>query len=98
MFRPLLPASVNGREASAFARCSKWFAGREWTTVKELSGFVGVSEKTLRSRHLPAMIREGRLIRRYPDRRRHRGQAYAVPPSSPLALDPLHQNHNEIKS
>ena len=51
---------------------------REWTTVAELSDFLGVSEKTLRSRHVPEMVKQGRLIRRYPNRRRHRGQAYGV--------------------
>ena len=55
---------------------------REWTTVEELSRFVGVSEKTLRSRHVPEMVKQGRLVRRYPNRPRHRDQAYGVPPSS----------------
>lgn len=52
---------------------------REWTTAEELSGFLGVSEKTVRSRHLPAMVKEGRLVRRYPDQPRRRGQAYGAP-------------------
>ena len=52
---------------------------REWTTVKELSGFLGMSEKTLRSRHLPPMLKAGRLVRRYPNRPRHRGQKYGAP-------------------
>ncbi|MCY4564049.1 MAG: hypothetical protein OXE40_06140 [Gammaproteobacteria bacterium] len=51
---------------------------REWTTVRQLSAYVGVSEKSLRSRHLPAMIREGRLTWRFPNRPRHRGQAYGA--------------------
>ena len=53
-------------------------ASREWTTVEQLSDFLGVSEKTLRSRHLPAMLKEGRLARRYPNRPRHRDQAYCT--------------------
>ena len=51
---------------------------REWTTVREMSAFLGVSEKTIRSRHLPAMIEDGRLVRRFPDRPRHRNQAYGA--------------------
>ena len=50
----------------------------------ELSDFLGVSEKTLRSRHVPEMVKQGRLVRRFPNRRRHRGQAYVVPSSSSL--------------
>ena len=57
---------------------------RPWTTVAELSDFLGVSEKTLRSRHVPEMVKQGRLVRRFPNRRRHRGQAYVVPSSSSL--------------
>ena len=52
---------------------------REWTTVTELTKFLGVSEQTLRSRHVPEMVKQGRLVRRYPNRRRHRGQAYRAP-------------------
>ena len=63
---------------------------RAWTTVRELSAFLGVSEKTLRSRHLPAMIKETRLIRRHPDRPRHRRQAYAVPRPRSQAPERLH--------
>lgn len=51
---------------------------RKSTTVEQLSGFLAVSEKTLRSRHLPAMLKDGRLVRRFPNRRRHRGQAYGA--------------------
>ena len=46
------------------------------------AGFLGVSEKTLRSRHLPAMLKDGRLVRRFPDRPRRRGQAYGAPSKS----------------
>ena len=52
---------------------------REWTSVAELSDFLGVSKKTLRSRHVPEMVKQGRLVRRFPNRPRHRGQAYRVP-------------------
>ncbi len=55
---------------------------REWTTISELSRFLGVSAKTLRGRHLPAMVREGRLILRDPNRGHRRSQAYGAPPAS----------------
>ena len=63
---------------------------REWTTVAELSKFLGVSEKTLRSRHVPEMVKQSRLVRRFPERRRHRGQAYGVPQSSPVGTESPH--------
>ena len=58
---------------------------REWTSVAELSDFLGVSEKTLRSRHVPQMIKQGRLVRRYPNRSRHRGQAYRTLTETPTS-------------
>ena len=52
---------------------------REWTTPAELGDWLGVSQRNLTGRHLGPMTDEGLLERRYPNRKRHRDQAYRTP-------------------
>ena len=55
-------------------------AVREWTTPAELADWLGLSRRNLTGRHLGPMTDQGLLERRYPNRKRHRDQAYRTPP------------------
>ena len=51
-------------------------AVREWTTVGELSEWLGTDASNLRKRHLGPMVKSGRLRLQYPENRSHPEQAY----------------------
>lgn len=52
---------------------------RGWTTGPELAAWMGFGQKSLMRRHVTPMVREGRLVRRFPDRPNHPDQAYTLP-------------------
>lgn len=51
-------------------------AFREWTTVGELAGWLGMDGDNLRKRHLRPLLRSGRLRLRHPENPRHPEQGY----------------------
>ena len=51
-------------------------AYREWTTVGQLSEWLGMDTSNLQRRHLRPMLKSGRLRLRYPDSRSHPEQGY----------------------
>jgi ATP-dependent DNA helicase RecG len=48
----------------------------EWSTVAELAHMLDFVPSNLVERHLSPMVKEGQLIRRYPDTPTHQAQAY----------------------
>ncbi len=53
---------------------------REWTTAAELADLLGISEGTLRYRHLGPMVEAGELMPRDPEEREE--QAFGIPDRS----------------
>ncbi len=49
---------------------------REWSTTAELAAWLDVKPAKLTERHLSPLVKEGTLIRRYPDTPTHQSQAY----------------------
>lgn len=49
---------------------------REWTTAADLAIWLDVRQDKLTERHLTPMVKDGQLIRRYPDTPTHHAQAY----------------------
>ena len=55
---------------------------REWTTVGELSDWLGMDRSNIQKRHLRPLAKAGRLEARHPGTS-HPGQAYRVPGAGP---------------
>jgi ATP-dependent DNA helicase RecG len=66
--RPRVPAI----RAVILSICSFY----EWTTAAELAIWLDVRQDKLTERHLSPLVKEGTLIRRYPDTPTHQSQAY----------------------